>query len=73
MNIMSAALALSEIVPVALKTPEKRPALNLVHVAEQPSAQLASARLNKRVAVRSRLSGLVEGAATMALFHAYRP
>jgi hypothetical protein len=70
---MSAALALSEIVPVALKTSEKRPALNLVHVAEQPSAQLTSERLKKRFASRSRMSGLVGGATTLALFHAYRP
>jgi hypothetical protein len=70
---MSAALALSEIVPVALKTPEKRAALNLVHVAEQPSAKLTSTRLNKRGAARGRLSAMVAGAATMALFHAYRP
>lgn len=70
---MSAALALSQIVPVALKTLEKRPALNLVHVAEAPAAQLASARLKKRVAVRSRLSAMVSGATNLALFHAYRP
>jgi predicted RNase H-like nuclease (RuvC/YqgF family) len=71
--IMSAALALSEIVPVALKIAEKRPALNLVQVAEQPSAQLKSARLQKRFAMRSRLSGVVASAANLALFHAYRP
>jgi hypothetical protein len=70
---MSAALALTEIVPVALKTAEKRPALSLVELAEQPSAQLASARLQQRVAVRSRLSSMVSSATSLALFHAYRP
>ncbi len=70
---MSAALALSQTTTVAAPAKDVRPVLNLVHVAEQPSAQLAAKRLTKRVAVRSRLSSLVEAGSSLALFHAYRP
>jgi hypothetical protein len=69
---MSAALALNHTAPVVVNTKEARPALSLVHVAEMPLAQLNSQRLKKRVAVRSRLANMVESAASLALFHAYR-
>jgi hypothetical protein len=72
--IMSAALALSQSVPVTAKTPAKRPALNLVALAEQPAAKTAALSLRKRAAVRSnRFGGFMQAAASMALFHAYRP
>jgi hypothetical protein len=70
--IMSAALALSQSVPVPAKTPAKRPALNLVSVA--PQLETPAQRLRKRAALRShRFGGFMAAAANMALFHAYRP
>jgi hypothetical protein len=71
--IMSAALALSQSVPVAAKTQAKRPALNLVSVAQTETAETTAHSLRKRAAARShRLGGFMQAAASMAMFHAYR-